>query len=102
MNFTNTASQGGKNKAENKSSTRNSGPKKAPRNSRYVSSATEKEELAVALHDRVGQPLTALKFYISRASVAPEEERITLLKESVALVNETLSEVRKLLVSLGR
>jgi hypothetical protein len=102
MNPSNTESRTGKKRPPGKDKVASGRKKAQPGYNDYVSNKTGKSEMARALHDNVGQPLTALKFNISRMTAASEEERATLLKESGALVNETLSEVRKLLVRLGR
>lgn len=66
----------------------------------YKSHETERQELARTLHDLIGQPLTVLKLTLEQIRISPDEKRSHLISEASAVINETMAEVRKLLVSL--
>lgn len=59
----------------------------------------ERQRLAREVHDRIGQPLTALKIMVDR-SLTSREKNSELLEEALALIMEMQTEVRKLCVSL--
>ena len=54
----------------------------------------QKERLASQVHDKIGQPLTALKFIVGRLSKVYKDE--PLIGQTTVLIREVQVEVRKL------
>ncbi|HDQ41213.1 MAG TPA: PAS domain S-box protein [Desulfonatronum sp.] len=60
----------------------------------------ERKRIALELHDRIGQSLTAIKYCVESSLVQNDLQRQKILRSGVAMIQTTIDEVRKVAMDL--